>query len=371
MTEALKDQLFNRDKVARISHEIQSVYPAFKAQAFTDEVVSEFTQLELKARINWISVCLRKYLPPAYRKATDILLKALPPACDPELTDHDYGEFIYAPYSEFVSQYGCNAQDLDYSLSALKEMTTRFSAEFAIRAFLNAFPEQTLASLQLWAQDSHYHVRRLASEGTRPKLPWSQRISLPPEAALPVLDQLHDDLSRFVTRSVANHLNDLSKISPELVLKTLKVWQGQKRQNAPELDYMTRHALRTLIKRGHPETLQFLGYPTQPQIRVANFTLATERLQLGQALSFDFEIEALEASRLVVDYCLHFQNRKGSLSPKVFKLRILDLQAGQTLSLHKNHPLKEMTTRHLYPGLHKVELQINGQSFGERSFVLE
>ncbi|PKL74489.1 MAG: DNA alkylation repair protein, partial [Candidatus Melainabacteria bacterium HGW-Melainabacteria-1] len=207
-------------------------------------------------------------------------------------------------------------------------------------------------------------------EGTRPTLPWSPRISLAPQAALPLLDHLHADPTRYVTRSVANHLNDLAKIDPELVLHRLSQWQQAGRQQPQELDFITRHALRSLIKQGHPETLRFLGYPASPSIQITNFGLAADQVLLGQALRFELEIKASQATRLVVDYLIHFQNKQGKLKPKVFKLKNLDLEAGQVVKLQKQHPLRVMTTKALYPGQHHLELQINGQSYAKLAFEL-
>lgn len=372
MTESfsLKDHLFNPSKIKRIAAEIQQVYPSFEADAFSQEVTQAFSRLELKARIFWIMECLRRYLPEDYREAVEVLLKAQPAPCDPTLSDEDYGEFIYAPYSEFVAHYGCNADDLDFSLAALKSMTTRFSVEGPIRVFLNAYPEQTLAQLREWADDSHYHVRRLVSEGTRPRLPWFQNVRLSPDDTLPLLNLLHADPTRYVTRSVANHLNDLSKTVPERVLETLTRWRQQNRQNATELDFMTRHALRTLVKKGHGETLSLLGYTPSAPISVTAPLLVQSALRVGEALSFSFSITATAPCRLVVDYLLHFRTSKGTLSAKVFKLKSLDLEAGQTLKLQKNHPLRVMTTRKLYAGEHALELQINGQSYGLTTFQI-
>lgn len=367
----LKDRLFNAQGVRRLSRELQAVWPAFPQQTFETEVLAAFPDLELKARIFCIMRALRKTLPADYREAMDVILSALPPEADPTQSDKDYGEFIYAPYSEFVSHYGCSVADLDFSLAALRTLTTRFSAEGPIRVFLNAFPAETLAALRVWSQDSHYHVRRLVSEGTRPRLPWFQKLTLPPEAALPLLDQLHADPTRFVTRSVANHLNDLSKLDPTWVLEALTRWRQAGQQRPEELDYMARHALRTLVKQGHGPTLAFLGYPSTPAVDVGPLQITTPQVAMGESLLFQCELVAREAARLVVDYRLDFCTAKGGFSSKVFKLKNLKLEAGERLTLSKRHPLRVMTTRRLYPGEHRLTLQLNGQDVAQGVFVLE
>jgi 3-methyladenine DNA glycosylase AlkC len=250
---SLKDHLFNREKVEKIASEIESVHPEFRKAEFVDAVLIEFPNLELKERIHHTSDCLRSFLPDSYMLTVDILLQSLPEPCSPELSDDDFGDFIYATYSHFVAKYGCTQEHLSYSLNALEEMTTRFSAEYSIRFFINAFPDETYLKLLEWTHQKHYHVRRLSSEGSRPKLTWSQKIDLPAEKTISILDQLFTDDTRFVTRSVANHLNDISKSNPDLVVSTLRKWKKTGRQYPDEMNFIIRHALRNLIKNGHAE----------------------------------------------------------------------------------------------------------------------
>jgi hypothetical protein len=175
---SLKDHLFNASKLELLAIPIQNVYAEFQTKEFKNEVLNAFPKLELKERIVHIRECLKKYLPKDFKEAVNILLKALPESLNENLTDDDFGDFIYAPYHDFVAHYGCSAEYLYFSLDALKEMTKRFSAEDAIRYFINKFPDETLKTLTEWSKDNNYHVRRLCSEGTRPKLPWSQKINI-------------------------------------------------------------------------------------------------------------------------------------------------------------------------------------------------
>ena len=180
----LKDQLFTREKVELIASEIERAHPAFRADEFLTAVVARFPQLELKGRIDWIATCLEWHLPRDLRRAVGVLVRSLAAPADPNLSDGDFGDFIYAPYAEYVARHGCTAEDLDFSLAALREITTRFSAEFRIRPFLDLFPGQVLATLQVWTEDAHYHVRRLGSEGTRPRLPWALSLTLPHDVGI-------------------------------------------------------------------------------------------------------------------------------------------------------------------------------------------
>ncbi|MFM2415079.1 MAG: hypothetical protein RI911_772 [Candidatus Parcubacteria bacterium] len=373
MTEtfSLKDHLFNAGKVEKIAGEIARVYPAFQKAAFIQEVISEFPRLELKARITWIAACLHKHLPVDYSRAVSILVKSLPKPNNPDLLDDDFGDFIYAPYAEFVAKYGCTSEQLSASLGALYEMTQRFSAEDAIRYFINAFPKQTLAMLKTWAADSHYHVRRLCSEGARPKLPWSQKISLKVHETIPILDMLFSDKTRFVTRSVANHVNDISKTDSVLAIKTLQRWKQTKKQSSAEMDYIIRHALRTLIKAGDPDALALLGFTHGAPVSVSKFQIPKE-VRMNSHLVFSCVLVAQTDTNVLVDYAIHFQNKAGKMeSKKVFKLTKAALKAGEPLTIQKRHMLRErMTTRTLYRGKHMLVLQINGTNSAQKHFVL-
>ena len=365
----LKDHLFNPTKVSQIAGEIFTVYPKFDKKNFIADVIQKFPELELKARISWIMQCLKKYLPNDYRRTTNILLRALPPQNDPQLSDDDFGDFIYAPYAEYVAKNGCTENELEFSLKALREITMRFSAEDAIRYFINAFPKKTLKVLLLWTNDDHYHVRRLSSEGTRPKLPWSQKINIPVGTPIPLLENLFWDQTRFVARSVANHINDISKIDPDLAIDTLSRWKKSGKQLPKEMDYIVRHALRSLTKSGYPKALKLLGVSREVDICVQNLWVPT-KVKMNTALELSLTIYANENANIIADYILHFQNKLGELNRRrVFKLKKFLLTKGESIVLTKRHVLREhMTTRKLFRGRHELEIQINGKSFGKKAF---
>jgi 3-methyladenine DNA glycosylase AlkC len=255
----LRDRLFTRAKVAALATELNRVHRAFPRAVFVDQVMSRLPALGLKQRIGWITDCLEIHLPDDYRRAVNAILRSLPAPCDPDLLDGDFGDFIYAPYSEYVARRGCTRDDLGFSLAALREITTRFSAEFAVRTFINAFPGETRNTLAEWTADQHYHVRRLCSEGTRPRLPWASRLATPVDYAVPLLEDLHLDPTRFVTRSVANHVNDISKLDPDLAVDILQRWMSASRQGDKEIDYVVRHATRTLTRQGNARAMELLS----------------------------------------------------------------------------------------------------------------
>lgn len=367
----LKNILFNKAKVEQISGEIRRVYTSFERNKFVNDTVIKFPELELKARISWIAECLKKYLPTDYKRAVDILTRSLPAPNDPELSDGDFGDFIYAPYTEYVARNGCTREHLKTSLAALYEMTQRFSAEDSIRYFINAFPRETVKELLTWSKDPHYHVRRLCSEGTRPKLPWSQKIKIPITAPLPILNNLYSDKTRFVTRSVANHLNDISRLDPDLAIETLINWQRSGKQKPAEMQFIIQHGLRGLVKQGNSKAMKLLGFrqdvlPGLSKLRVP------KQVKMNTALEFSFLIQAKQDMHVIIDYILYFQNKAGKLnSKKVFKLTKLGLVKNKPVSISKSHMLREqMTTRTLYPGKHEIEIQVNGKRIAKGSFLL-
>jgi 3-methyladenine DNA glycosylase AlkC len=272
---------------------------------------------------------------------------------------------------EYVVRNGLSKPQLPLALRTLHAITQRFSMEDSLRAFLNACPAETMAQLQRWVRDRHYHVRRLVSEGTRPNLPWSARISIDPRSVLPLLDQLHADPTRYVTRSVANHLNDLTKLAPEVVLETLQRWRQERRQDPSELQWMTKHALRTLIKRRHAPAFALLGCDPRPPIRMPHFQILTPIVVMGEALAFEVSLAAQQDADLIVDYEIDFIKAGGKRSSKVHKLKRIHLAGDQTITLRKSHPLRaNATTYTLYPGQHHVSIQVNGQVLGKKSFEL-
>jgi len=271
--------------------------------------------------------------------------------------------------SEYAAREGCTEERLEVSLQLLRATTARFSAEFAIRPFLRAFPDQTYAFLADCACDDNYHVRRLASEGIRPFLPWGLRVELAPEQVIAMLDVLHVDNTRFVTRSVANNLNDLSKNHPQLVLAALKRWRKSKLQSRDELDWLTRHALRSLVKADHPQALALLGYPTNPVFKVTAVKCPNKVL-LGGQLEWSGRLTSGAAQKFKVMLRVHYLKSNGQHALKVFALKDCTAKKGEVIELQKRLPFKAMTTRALYPGEHHIEVVVNGVARSKRSFAL-
>lgn len=367
---SLKDQLFNADTVTLLADHLRQADAKFKHQAFTKRVLKAFPELELKARIEFMANSLQDFLPKDFSRALTVLHNALPTPLDPTQSDDDFGAFIWSVPSEYVAQHGCTDKHLDASLAFLQAATQRFSAEFSIRPFLAAYPERTMAFVRACTQHENYHVRRLASEGIRPYLPWAQRVLLPPPDVVAVLEALHGDNTRFVTRSIANNLNDLSRTEPELVLSTLERWQTLEQQNAQELEWMTNHALRTLVKQDNTNALELLGYPSKPKFKLSNTNQSTQ-VKVGQALEWSGTLTSLAAQKLKIGLRVHFLKANGTQSPKVFAVKEVSMHKGEVLEIHKKIPIKPMTTRTLYAGTHAAELVVNGIARGNSVFELK
>lgn len=366
---SLKDHLFNRDKVDYLAGLFAANDPAFAKNKFVDQVMKALPSLELKQRIALIAKTLEDYLSDHFPTAAAQIVASLPPPLDASRTDDDFGDFIFAPLGEYVVRKGVTKAHLALSLNTLKELTKRFSMEDAMRTFIRQFPRETLRELKRWAKDRNYHVRRLVSESTRPLLPWSGRIDLPVENTLPLLDELHSDRTRYVTRSVANHLNDIAKSEPELVVRALQNWQVLAKQDRQELLWITRHALRTLVKRGHADALRLLGLDPAPKLSIGAIQIAKRKLAPGDSLEFSIVITALRDECLVIDYAIEFVKAGGKRSTKVFKAAKLSLGQGESRTVSKKHKLHaQATTYQLYAGEHKLTVQINGQAVGTKSF---
>lgn len=365
----MKDQLFNATSVGQLAEEYAAAVPGFDGPRFAAACLAGFPERELMARMNWMADCLQEQLSDDFRTLAGQLQAALPPRLDPSKTDDDFGHFIHALPGILAARHGLE-DHRSCAMALLYEATQRFSMEFYIRAFLIRWPDETLAELAVWAEDDNYHVRRLVSEGTRPRLPWAQAVGLTPAQTLPLLDTLHADRTRYVTRSVANHLNDLSKTTPDDVLSRLSAWRAQGRQTQKELDWMTRHALRTLIKRGHAGAMAALGYRADVPV-TAQLTLANAEVRIGDALEFEIALSANEDVPVLVDYRIAFARPSGKTSEKVFKLKAAKIAAAKPLKLTKRHVFKAGASTFTHcAGAHRLTVQVNGRDVTEADFML-
>lgn len=287
------------------------------------------------------------------------------------LADPGFEGWMTFPVNEAVAARGLEV--FEPGLTLLHDLTSRLTAESAVRPFLRADPARALAVVQKWTDDPDPHVRRLASEGTRPRLPWAPQLPAfvaDPRPALPVLDALYRDESEYVRRSVSNHLNDISRDHPALAVETAARWLAEP---AGTTDRVVRHGLRTLVKAGRPEALTLLGHSPDVPVSVRGPVVTTPRVAVGEYLVFGYAVTntGVLPAELVVDYVVHHTKANGTRTPKVFKLVTRALGPGETLTGTKRHSFKPITTRRYHSGDHLVQLQINGRVRGEAVFSLD
>jgi 3-methyladenine DNA glycosylase AlkC len=312
----------------------------------------------------------------------DALLTDLPvPYADFEKTvrsaldDPEFTGWMIWPVTEAVTARALASEDpraFDDALALLADLTPRLTAEFALRQLLNADLDRALAGVKGWTTHPDAQVRRLASEGTRPRLPWAVRVKPladRPEATVPVLDALYRDPSEYVRRSVANHLNDLSHTAPEVAVRVATAWAAAP---DPQTQRVIRHALRTLVKQGHPEALALLGFAPPAALTVLGPVLGATSVSVGDELPFEVTLtnDLAVETRLAVDYVVHYRKANGSTAPKVFKLTTVTLAPGETAVLARRRSFKRITTRTFHAGEHALEIQVNGVAQGRAAFQL-
>lgn len=355
---ALKE-IFNRERLRHIAGEAGAVWPLFDQKRFMMHAAQGLEDLGIMQRMRQVAVGLRETLPEDFSKAIAIVENLAP------RVGH---AFAAISLSEFVALYG---QDHPArSLEALRFLTRFGSSEFAIRHFLVADFDRTLAEMGRWVQDENEHVRRLASEGLRPRLPWSfqlKNLIADPSPALPILEALKNDPSLYVRKSVANHLNDISKDNADLLLGRLAGWDMADAHTA----WIARHALRTLIKKGDPKALALIGATGKADVRVETFAVEPARIRLGERITTRVKLASTtdSAQRLVIDYAVHYPKKNG-ISRKVFKLKETELPPNSGCDLAISQTVKDFTTRKHNAGFHRVELMVNGEVLAESGFDL-
>lgn len=357
--EPLKE-MFGKEYYAYLSRELKTVHPALNEKAFQKELLTGIETLSLNERMRNTSVVLKNHLPADYRASLDILYRLVPRL---------RGGYTNLVFPDYVALYG--TENVKDSLEALKFFTMYGSSEFAIRTFLKADFQGTLRVMEKWAKDKNHHVRRLASEGSRPRLPWSFKLDAVvqnPALTRNILETLNADPELYVRKSVANHLNDISKEHPEYMLDLVRSWDQSNQHTA----WIIKHASRTLIKKGHQGSLSVFDFEKNPKVTVRDFKLEKTKIKLGECLEFSFELVSgkNKPQKLVVDYIVHYRKKSGELSPKVFKLKELTLDKNGTVRLSKKQWMKDFTTRTHFGGRHKVEIQVNGAVLAGKEFEL-
>ena len=381
MAELLKN-MFGPEMVHRAAAALRSAYPEFDTTGFTAQSLDGFEDLELTARCQHIATAMASHLPDDRGAAIDILVRSLGPELencdpadaqptgDPEIDDNVMSGFFYMPHGYFLAAHG--GDHFEKTMWANYEITKRATSEFSIRTPLRDHPERTLEYLNTWAQDDNVHVRRLVSEGTRPRLPWSFRLPAfieDPTPILPLLETLRDDPVEYVRRSVANNLNDIAKDHPDVVTELAKRWWADGDQNRRRL---IRHGLRTLIKAGNLDALDVLGYGPESPARVAAVTIAPKSATIGEHIVLTVTVEnpTTAPAGALIDLGIEFVKANGSTSRKVFKGAEWELGPGESRQVNKRISLAQHSTRKHYPGTHGVDIVLNGVTTAAGSFDL-
>jgi 3-methyladenine DNA glycosylase AlkC len=349
MAELLKHR-YSKPYIASVARAVAAAAPRFDAAAFERTVLGNgWRDLELKDRMHRIAAALHAHLPGNYRQQLAVLERAAP----------EFGGFEAMFFPDFVEQFG--RDDYDASMEALEHFTRYSSSEFAVRPFLAAQPARTLARMLAWAGDDNEHVRRLASEGSRPRLPWGMRLPAliaDPAPLLPILQRLRADPSDMVRRSVANNLNDIAKDHPEFVLDLARRWHGE----GAATDALLKHACRTLLKRGNAGALRLFGHDDSAAVRVTGFRLDAARLAIGGTLGFAFTVTLAqrEPAKLRIEYAVDFVKASGSTSRKVFKIGERGFAPRERARIERRHRFTDFSTRRHYPGAHRIAIVVNG-----------
>ena len=360
--------LLGIDAAKKIATVLKRTSPEFSSSLFLKNLESELEPLELKARMLLIKDRLHHQLPTDPKASFQILQASL------KKTEEDrfgLSGFLVWPLTQFVSDEG--QEHFDLSMSALHAMTKVFTAEFAIRPFLLRDEKRTLRQLMVWAKDEDVHVRRLASEGSRPLLPWGQKIPAfvqAPEKTWPILELLKNDPEKYVQKSVANHLNDHSKNHGDWLIERLTKWSHEE---STAIDWIIRHGTRTLVKKGHVGALRLHGI-TPAQFDQPKIRLRRKSLRLGEALELEVVLKnpyRAKSLPLLVDVEIQFLKSNGAHSAKVFKGKKLELLPDQKMTFDLRLPLRKVTTRVHYPGLHGCTVLLNGKRQDTLWFTLE
>ncbi|UJW74421.1 DNA alkylation repair protein [Rhizobium sp. SL42] len=363
MAEALK-HLIGARNATDIADALSSAWTKFPRDAFLADILPRIESLELMQRGQLIADAMYLHLPRNFAVAAPILMATLPVDRRPGLS----GWSLLA-FNQYIAAHGLD--HVEISLDLLKALTPHFTAEFGIRPFIHREQTKALSIIGQWADDPNHHVRRLASEGTRPRLPWAMRLPAlvkDPAPLLPILTALIDDPEDYVRRSVANSLNDIAKDHQDLVADF--VGRHHKGASAERL-WLLRHASRTLLKKGHATALANFGFARIDGIE-ANLRLAAQQVSFPGVLDFSVSLsnKTGQSQSLMFDYAIHHQKKDGTLSPKIFKAKSLTLAAGQSMTFERRHAFRPITTRVYHPGEHRLEILVNGTSLALETFIL-
>lgn len=353
----LKDIYTNPKIFLQLAEDMHRAYPSLRKKEFSQALVKDLEKLELKARIERAADVCRAFLPEDYPQALKVLYT---------FVEGKENRLVYLFLPSFVAKYGQGHYRL--SMDAIRDFTPYSSSEEGVRAFLSADLEKTLKLMNGWTSSANTHVRRLASEGCRPRLPWAGKIPAlieQPGLTWTILEALKADQEKYVQKSVANHLNDISKDHPDWVVERVRRWD----LSHPSTEWIVRHGMRSLIKQGHKGALALFGNAARPLVTLENIRW-DKAVRMGETAQFSCALVSTgkKPQPLVIDYRVHFCKKNGAQNPKTFKWKKVSLKPGETVVLSVRYTFKDMTTRKHYPGPHAWQVMINGEFFSVHSF---
>ncbi|MCU0432559.1 MAG: DNA alkylation repair protein [Bacteroidia bacterium] len=342
--------------------------PNFDRKKFTKAIFTkDWEQKELKDRMKHSSVVLHEFMPSAFAKAAPVVKNMAKAILQDKSIERSFA-YMFLP--DYIEKYGIN--HFDASVKAMEVVTELASCEYAVRPFLIKYGDKMFAQMLAWSTHKNHHVRRLASEGARPRLPWGMAVpglKANPQPVLPILENLKTDSSEYVRRSVANNLNDIAKDHPKLVIALAKSWKGL----GENTDAIVKHGCRTLLKQGNAEVLKHFKLADDPALTISHFELLTPKVKIGGHLELSFTVN--NASRkpqtIRLEYAIYFLMKNGQFSKKVFKISEKEYAAGSSTAVLKKHSFRVITTRQYYTGLHKVGVILNGKEKATGEFMLD
>ncbi len=364
--EPLKN-VYNKEFINTFCVTIQQVIPKFDKTLFLNTIFDvDWKSKELKQRMRHITLALKKQLPNDYKSMISIILEIGQQLEKNNVKGQSF-EWMFLP--EFVELYGLG--DFKTSIKALETLTQFTSCEFAVRPFIVKYPIKMMEQMLLWSMHENKHVRRFASEGCRPRLPWA--MALPalkkdPKSIFPVLENLKNDESEYVRRSVANNLNDIAKDNPEMVIKIAKKWIG----NTLKTDKLVKHACRTLLKQGNPKIMILFGFGSVKNITISEFKIQNKNIKSGDYFSFSFLLANLSklSIKLRLEYAIYYQKANGSLTKRVYKISEKEYAGKSKIIVERKQSFKPISTRKFHFGLHQIAIVINGVEFDTHDFYL-
>jgi 3-methyladenine DNA glycosylase AlkC len=356
MSNLLKD-LYSKEFFQNFSVILNEVIPNFDKKKFIQQIfVENWQEKELKQRMRHTTLVLHSILANDYKKAAqqiEQMIKII------QIKEANQNTLPYLFFPDYIECHGID--DFETSTKSMEFITQFISCEFAVRPFIKKYQQKMIDKMCHWSLHKNHHVRRLASEGSRPRLPWA--MALPeykkdPKPILPILENLKTDQSEYVRRSVANSLNDMAKDHPQIVISIAKKWKGISK----ETDGIIKHGARTLLKQGNKEILSYYGLLDNQAIEINGFALDSHKITTGGTLHFSFSVanQSNDSLAIRLEYAIYYLRQNKTHSKKVFKITEKRITPNETIKIKQKQSFRPITTRKFYLGKQKIAIILNG-----------